>query len=98
MQSSTTGSIPAAALAYPLNTTVVPQGPVGFLTAYPTGQSVPLAATLVWSQSSLTSDAAIVPAGTSGSVDVRQHRYRYRHRSQRLLRYYLRSFEQHSIG
>jgi hypothetical protein len=70
MQSSTTCSIPAAAQAYALNITVVPQGPIGFLTAYPTGQPLPLAATLVWSQGSITSNAAIVPGGTSGSVDV----------------------------
>jgi len=70
MQSSTTCSIPAAALAYSLNITVVPQGQIGFLTAYPTGQTLPLAATLVWSQGSITSNAAIVPGGASGSVDV----------------------------
>jgi Chaperone of endosialidase len=68
--SSTTCSIPAAAQAYSLNITVVPQGLIGFLTAYPTGQALPLAATLVWSQSSITSNAAIVEGGTSGSVDV----------------------------
>jgi hypothetical protein len=44
--------------------------PSGFITAYPTGQPVPLAATLVWSGGSLTNNAAIVPGGTSGSVDV----------------------------
>ena len=70
MQSSTTCSIPAAALAYSLNITVVPQVPIGFLTAYPTGQPLPLAATLVWSQGSITSNAAIVAGGASGSVDV----------------------------
>jgi Chaperone of endosialidase len=70
MQSSSTCSIPAGAQAYSLNNTVVPQGPIGFLTAYPTGQPLPLAATLVWSQGSITSNAAIVPGGTSGSVDV----------------------------
>jgi hypothetical protein len=51
----------------------VPQGPVGFLTAYPTGQPLPLAATLVWSQGSTsngTSNAAVVPGGTSGSIDL----------------------------
>jgi hypothetical protein len=61
-------SIPAAAQAYSLNITVVPAGPTGFITAYPTGQPLPLAATLVWSGGSLTSDAAIVPGGTSGSI------------------------------
>lgn len=70
LQSSMLCSIPAAAQAYSLNITVVPQGPVGFLTMYPTGQPLPLAATLVWSLGSITSNAAIVPGGTSGSVDV----------------------------
>jgi hypothetical protein len=58
------------AQAYSFNVTVVPAGPSGFITAYPTGQSVPLAATLVWFGGALTSNAAIVPAGTGGSVDV----------------------------
>jgi hypothetical protein len=49
---------------------VVPEGPSGFLTAYPTGQPLPLAATLVWAQGSITSNAAIVPGGTNGSVDM----------------------------
>jgi hypothetical protein len=62
--------IPATAQAYSFNITVVPAVPSGFITAYPTGQPVPLAATLVWSGGSLTSNAAIVPGGTSGSVDV----------------------------
>jgi hypothetical protein len=48
----------------------VPQGPTGFLTAYPTGQPLPLAATLVWAQGAITSNAAVVPSGTSGSIDV----------------------------
>jgi hypothetical protein len=70
LQSSATCSIPAAAQAYSFNVTVVPSGSTGFITAYPTGQSVPLAATLVWFGGALTSNAAIVPAGTGGSVDV----------------------------
>ena len=70
LQSSTTCSIPAAAQAYSLNITVVPTSPAGFLTAYPTGQSLPLAAALVWAQGNVTSNAVIVPAGLSGSVDV----------------------------
>src|SRR5215467_2776219 len=46
LQSSTLCSIPAAAQAYSFNITVVPAGATGFLTAYPTGKSLPLAATL----------------------------------------------------
>jgi hypothetical protein len=63
-------NVPSNAGAYSLNITVVPQGPIGFLVAYPTGQPLPLAATLVWSQGSITSNAAIVAGGTSGSVDL----------------------------
>jgi Chaperone of endosialidase len=70
LPSSTFCSIPAAALAYSLSVTVVPSAPTGFITAYPTGQPLPLAATLVWSQGSVTSNAAVVPGGTSASVDV----------------------------
>ncbi|HEY6346266.1 MAG TPA: tail fiber domain-containing protein [Bryobacteraceae bacterium] len=71
IQSSTTCSIPAAAQAYSLNITVVPApGSTGFITAYPTGQPLPVAATLVWSLGSITSNAAIVPGGANGSVDV----------------------------
>jgi hypothetical protein len=70
LPSSTLCKIPAAAQAYSLNITVVPSTPAGFITAYPTGQPLPLAATLVWSQGSFTSNAAIVPGGTSGSIDV----------------------------
>jgi hypothetical protein len=69
LPSSTLCSIPAATQAYSLNITVVPSTPTGFITAYPTGQPLPLAATLVWSQGSVTSNAAVVPGG-SGSVDV----------------------------
>src|SRR5215471_13809976 len=67
---SSSCNVPSNAGAYSLNITVVPQGPIGFLIAYPTGQPMPLAATLVWSQGSITSNAAIVPGGTSGSVDI----------------------------
>jgi hypothetical protein len=72
VQSNASCPIPATAQAYSFNITVVPAVPSGFITAYPTatGQPVPLAATLVWFGGSLTSNAAIVPGGTSGSVDV----------------------------
>ena len=70
LQSSANCSIPPAAQAYSLNVTVVPPGATGFLTAYPTGQTLPLAATLVWTQGAITSNAAIVPGGTNGAIDV----------------------------
>ena len=70
VQSSASCPIPAAAQAYSFNVTAVPAGPSGFITAYPTGQPLPLAVTLVWSGGALTSNAAVVPAGTNGSIDV----------------------------
>jgi hypothetical protein len=70
MQSSAACPIPSAAQAYSLNVTVVPTGGIGFVTAFPTGQPVPLAATVVWGVINIVSNAAIVPAGINGSIDV----------------------------
>lgn len=70
IQSSATCTIPAIAQAYSFNITAVPSTPSGFITAYPTGQALPLAATLVWSLGALTSNAAVVSGGTGGSIDV----------------------------
>jgi hypothetical protein len=70
IQSSASCTIPSIAQAYSFNITVVPSTPTGFITAYPTGQPLPLAATLVWSQGALTSNAAVVTGGTSGSINV----------------------------
>src|SRR5215467_1816993 len=70
IQLSATCTIPSIAQAYSFNITVVPSSPTGFITAYPTGQPVPLAATLVWAQGAITSNAAVVTGGTSGSIDA----------------------------
>jgi hypothetical protein len=70
VQSSLTCAIPSIARAYSFNVTVVPPGPLGFLTVYPTGQPLPLAATLNSLQGFIVNNAAIAPAGTGGSVDV----------------------------
>ena len=70
IQSSASCTIPSIAQAYSFNITVVPSTPTGFITAYPTGQPVPLAATLVWSQGAITSNAAVVTGGTGGSINV----------------------------
>ena len=61
--------IPYNASAYSLNVTVVPQGPLGYLTIWPTGQPQPLASTLN-SDGRIKANAAIVPAGSSGAVSV----------------------------
>ena len=60
--------LPPTAKAYSLNATVVPSGPLAFLTLWPTGQSQPSVSTLNAFDGSVVSNAAIVPAGTSGSV------------------------------
>jgi hypothetical protein len=70
MPSSTTCAIPAIAKAYSLNITVVPPGPLGFVTAYPTGQPLPLAATVNSPQGFIVGNAAIVPAALNGSIDI----------------------------
>jgi hypothetical protein len=61
--------IPTDATAYSLNVTVVPQGPLGYLTIWPTGQPQPLASTLN-SDGRIKANAAIVPAGSNGAVSI----------------------------
>ena len=63
-------NIPAAAAAYSLNITVVPQGPLNYLTLWPAGQTRPLVSTLNSLDGRVKADAAIVPAGTSGAISV----------------------------
>jgi hypothetical protein len=69
--SSTTCTIPAVAQAYSVEMTVVPPGPLAYVTAFPTGQSAPIAAITVESpQGFMASNTGVIPAGTNGSVDV----------------------------
>ncbi|HYW47575.1 MAG TPA: tail fiber domain-containing protein [Bryobacteraceae bacterium] len=59
------------AQAYSFEITVVPPGPLAYVTAYPSGQASPVAAIAVESpQGFLVSNTGIIPAGTNGSVDV----------------------------
>ncbi len=69
VQSSSCG-IPATAQAYSLNITAVPQGTLGYLTAWPSGQTQPLVSTLNSYTGTVTANAAIVPAGGSGDVSI----------------------------
>jgi len=62
--------IRGTALAYSLNVTVVPEGPLAYLTLWPTGQSQPLVSTLNSFGGIVVANAAIVPAGTGGAVSV----------------------------
>jgi hypothetical protein len=62
--------VPLTARAYAVNVTVVPQGMLGYLTAWPTGQSRPLVSTLNAPNGGIVANAAIVPAGSNGSISV----------------------------
>ncbi len=62
-------NIPSTAQAYSINVTAVPPGGIGFLTAYPSGQSLPLASTLN-SDGRVKAAATIVPAGSNGGINI----------------------------
>lgn len=62
--------IPQEATAYSLNVTVVPHGPLAYLTLWPTGQPQPLVSTLNSFEGKVVANAALVPAGTLGSIEV----------------------------
>ncbi|MDX1981556.1 MAG: hypothetical protein SFV51_14910 [Bryobacteraceae bacterium] len=62
--------IPSTALAYSLNLTVVAGGPLGYLTAWPAGQARPLVSALNAPNGGIVANAAIVPAGTGGAINV----------------------------
>lgn len=69
VQASSCG-IPATAQAYSLNVTAVPHGKLGFLTAWPTGETRPLVSTLNSPTGEVVANAAIVPAGSSGEISI----------------------------
>ena len=62
-------SIPTNAQAYVVNATVVPSGPLGFLTLWPDGIPQPLVSTLNAEDGSVTSNMAIVST-RDGSIDT----------------------------
>jgi len=62
--------IPATAQAYAFNMTVVPSGPLGFLSAWPAGNPQPGSSTLNAPTGVVTSNMAVVPAGTGGAITV----------------------------
>ncbi len=63
-------NIPVGALAYSLNFTALPHSTLGYLTVWPTGQGQPVVSTLNAPTGAITANAAIVPAGTAGGVDL----------------------------
>jgi hypothetical protein len=66
---SSSCSVPSAAEAYVMNATVVPPGPLGFLTLWPDGESQPLVSTLNSFDGAVASNMAIVPT-MNGSIDA----------------------------
>ncbi len=63
--------VPATSTAYSLNVTAVPGTTyLGYLSAWPTGQSQPVVSTLNSWTGKVVANVAIVPAGTNGSVSV----------------------------
>jgi len=59
---------PASAAAYSLNVTVVPQGALGYVTAWPTGQTQPFVSTMNSYDGTVLANAGVVPAGRGGAV------------------------------
>jgi hypothetical protein len=62
--------IPSTAVAYSLNVTVSPNGPLDFLTVWPTGLTRPTISLMNSYDGRVKANAAIVAAGTSGSINV----------------------------
>jgi uncharacterized repeat protein (TIGR03803 family) len=60
----------ASAAAYSMNVSVVPNGPLGYLTVWPAGQPRPLASTLNSLDGRIKANAAIIPAGAGGDISV----------------------------
>ncbi|MGB8888903.1 MAG: YncE family protein [Candidatus Korobacteraceae bacterium] len=64
-------NIPTSARAYSLNFTAVPRGgPLYTFSAWPAGQTQPTSSTLNAPTGTVTANAAIIPAGTSGEIAV----------------------------
>ncbi len=63
-------NVPATAAAYSLNATVVPEGPLGYLTIWPAGQQQPLVSTMNSLDGRIKANAVIVPAGSGEAISV----------------------------
>ncbi|MBI4906958.1 MAG: SBBP repeat-containing protein [Acidobacteria bacterium] len=75
LSSSRCTGIPLTAKAFAINVTAFPGGsPMPFITVYPTGQSQPNASILNAFQGQIVSNAAIVPAGNNGSLNIYTYR------------------------
>ncbi len=62
--------LPATVAAYALNVTVVPNGPLNYLTVWPAGTTQPLVSLLNSTDGRVKANAAIVPAGAAGAISI----------------------------
>jgi hypothetical protein len=62
--------LPATAGAWSVNIEFRPISQLSYLTAYPTGTTMPTVSTLTAGPAAWTQNAAIVPAGTAGTIDI----------------------------
>jgi hypothetical protein len=62
--------IPTAANAYALNITVIPHGPLDYLTVWPTGQPRPFVSTLNSFEGRIIANSALAPAGVNSAVSL----------------------------
>jgi len=62
--------LPIFAQAYSLNVTVVPSGPLGYLTLWPDGPAQPNASTLNALTGTVVANAAVLRAGTGGALNA----------------------------
>jgi hypothetical protein len=67
---ATACNIPAKAQAYSMNLAAIPHSTLQYLTVWATGQAQPNVSTLNSPTGTVTANAAIVPAGTNGSISV----------------------------
>ena len=62
--------LPNSALAYSMNFTAVPHGPLGYLTVWPSDQQQPYVSTLNAYSGQVTANAAIVSAADNGDISA----------------------------
>jgi hypothetical protein len=67
---SSSCALPNTAVAYSVNMTVVPTSALEYLTTWPTGIAQPFVSTLNDPTGTVVANAAIVPAGAGGSIDI----------------------------
>ncbi|MBI4902156.1 MAG: BACON domain-containing protein [Acidobacteria bacterium] len=63
-------SIPSGASAYSVTITVVPKGPLPFLTAWPSGANQPNVSTINSPAGRVLSNSVILPAGTNAAISL----------------------------